>query len=220
MWLALSSHRGRHRSSKSGLEAPALGPKALGKPHVVSEYTLRLERKVAFHIARWALRLGHWGQALWKPRGTGPQARSWRSALFVCCVVFSFQALPLTHLSDINTPSPPTLCLSDLSGHLERMPILLTPRVGGGWISRGGTEAYYPVDVLVAHRTSTPLCLPYLQDLNPAQPPSLTLHAQSLQSCPTLCHSMDHSPPDPSVQEILQARTLEWVAVPPSRGSF
>ena len=99
------------------------------------------------------------------------------------------------------------------------VPILLTPRLGGGWISRGGTEAYYPVDVLVAHPTSTPLCLPYLQDLNSAQPPSLTLHAQSLQSCPTLCHSMDHSPPDSSVHEILQARTLEWVAVPSSRGS-
>lgn len=72
VWLALSSHRGRHRSSKSGFEllALALGPKALLKPHVVSEYTLRPERKAAFHTARWVLRLGHWGQAPWKPRGT------------------------------------------------------------------------------------------------------------------------------------------------------
>ena len=31
----------------------------------------------------------------------------------------------------------------------------------------------------------------------------------SLQSCPTLCNPMDHSPPDSSVHEILQARILE-----------
>ena len=44
-------------------------------------------------------------------------------------------------------------------------------------------------------------------------------HAQSLQSCPTLCNPMDHSPPGSSVQGILQARILEWVAMPFSRWS-
>ena len=34
------------------------------------------------------------------------------------------------------------------------------------------------------------------------------------QSCPTLCDSMDCSPPGSSVHEISQARTLEWVAFP------
>ena len=34
------------------------------------------------------------------------------------------------------------------------------------------------------------------------------------QSCPTLCHTMDCSLPGSSVHEILQARILEWVAVP------
>ena len=34
----------------------------------------------------------------------------------------------------------------------------------------------------------------------------------SLQSCPTLCDSMDYSPPGFSVHGILQARILEWVA--------
>ena len=69
--LALLSHRGRHRSSKSGFEPPALalGPKALGKPHVVSECTLRLERKAAFHATGCALTLSHGGQELWTPRG-------------------------------------------------------------------------------------------------------------------------------------------------------
>ena len=37
--------------------------------------------------------------------------------------------------------------------------------------------------------------------------------------CLTLCNSMDCSLPDSSVYEILQARILEWVAIPFSRGS-
>ena len=39
------------------------------------------------------------------------------------------------------------------------------------------------------------------------------------QTCPTLCHPMDCSPPGPSVHGILQARILEWVAIPSSRRS-
>ena len=35
----------------------------------------------------------------------------------------------------------------------------------------------------------------------------------------TLCNSMDYHPPGSSVHEILQARLLEWVAIPFSRGS-
>ena len=37
--------------------------------------------------------------------------------------------------------------------------------------------------------------------------------ANSLQSCPTLCDPMDGSPPGSPVPGILQARTLEWVAI-------
>ena len=37
--------------------------------------------------------------------------------------------------------------------------------------------------------------------------------AKSRQSCPTLCNPIDGSPPGPSVPGILQARTLEWVAI-------
>ena len=44
------------------------------------------------------------------------------------------------------------------------------------------------------------------------------LHAQSLQSCPTLCDPVDCNPPGSSVCGILQARILEWVAVPSSKG--
>ena len=37
--------------------------------------------------------------------------------------------------------------------------------------------------------------------------------AKSLQSCPTLCDHIDSSPPGSPVPGILQARTLEWVAI-------
>ena len=39
------------------------------------------------------------------------------------------------------------------------------------------------------------------------------------QSCPTFCDPIDCSPPGSSVHGILQARILEWVAMPSSRGS-
>ena len=45
------------------------------------------------------------------------------------------------------------------------------------------------------------------------------VHAKSLQSCPTLCDPIDCSPPGSSVHGILQARTLEWVAISFLRGS-
>ena len=37
--------------------------------------------------------------------------------------------------------------------------------------------------------------------------------AKSLQSCPTLCDTIDGSPPASPIPGILQARTLEWVAI-------
>ena len=48
--------------------------------------------------------------------------------------------------------------------------------------------------------------------------PSILLYAaaaaaKSLQSCPTLCDPIDSSPPGFPIPGILQARTLEWVAI-------
>ena len=43
--------------------------------------------------------------------------------------------------------------------------------------------------------------------------------AKLLQSCPTLCDSIDGSPPGSPVPGILQARTLEWVAISFSNAS-
>ena len=44
---------------------------------------------------------------------------------------------------------------------------------------------------------------------------SIFYHAadKSLQSCPTLCDPIDGGPPGSPIPGILQARTLEWVAI-------
>ena len=47
-------------------------------------------------------------------------------------------------------------------------------------------------------------------DKNPA---SQAAAAKSLQSCPTLCDPIDGGPPGSPVPGVLQARTLEWVAI-------
>ena len=49
--------------------------------------------------------------------------------------------------------------------------------------------------------------------LNNAAAAAAAAAAKSLQSCPTLCDPIDGSPPGSPVPEILQARTLEWVAI-------
>ena len=43
--------------------------------------------------------------------------------------------------------------------------------------------------------------------------PAAAAAAKSLQSCPTLCDPTDSSPPGSTVPGILQARTLEWIAI-------
>ena len=50
-------------------------------------------------------------------------------------------------------------------------------------------------------------------------PISVCMCAKLLQSYLPLCDSMNYSPPGSSVRGSLQARTLEWVATPSSRGS-
>ena len=46
------------------------------------------------------------------------------------------------------------------------------------------------------------------------------IRAKSLQLCLTLCGPIDCSLPGSSVQGILQARILDWIAMPSSRGIF
>ena len=56
-----------------------------------------------------------------------------------------------------------------------------------------------------------------LDDINQSKilydPPPPAAVAESLQSCPTLCDPIDSSPPGSLVPEILQARTVKWVAI-------
>ena len=42
---------------------------------------------------------------------------------------------------------------------------------------------------------------------------AMLCYAKSLQSCPTLCDTIDSSPPGSAVPGILRARTVEWVAI-------
>ena len=51
------------------------------------------------------------------------------------------------------------------------------------------------------------------ESLYPLQLHTAAAAAKSLQSCPTLCDPIDGSPTDSSTPGILQARTLEWVAI-------
>ena len=54
-------------------------------------------------------------------------------------------------------------------------------------------------------------CYSCLNELN--QLSSAAAAAKSLQSCPTLCDPIDGSPPGSPIPRILQARTLEWIAI-------
>ena len=54
---------------------------------------------------------------------------------------------------------------------------------------------------------------PYKLLHTPTLCPHAAAAAKSLQSCPTLCDPIDDSPPGSAVPGILQAGTLEWVAI-------
>ena len=67
------------------------------------------------------------------------------------------------------------------------------------------TKSTFPLVILHCHLSVATQELP----LNSAAAAA----AKSLQSCPTLCNPIDDSPPGSPVPGILQARTLEWVAM-------
>ena len=52
-----------------------------------------------------------------------------------------------------------------------------------------------------------------ISSLTPVGCPPAAAAAESLQLCPTLCDPIDGSPPGSPIPGILQARTLEWVAI-------
>ena len=85
--------------------------------------------------------------------------------------------------------------------------------------------AYCPVICHPPRQEACPRAMPRISSPSSSLPrgiPSQPNHcsqaeaaaaAKSLQSCPTLCDPIDGSPPGFSVPGILQARTLEWVAI-------
>ena len=69
--------------------------------------------------------------------------------------------------------------------------------------------------------TSCTLAGGFFTTESPGKPPIYIAAAAAklLQSCPTLCDPIDGSPPGSPVSGILQARTLEWVAISFSNAS-
>ena len=66
------------------------------------------------------------------------------------------------------------------------------------WVIKYSTDWVYPMGKI---RISLP------------KPSAAAAAAKSLQSCPTLCDPIDSSSPGSPIPGILQARTLEWVAI-------
>ena len=67
-----------------------------------------------------------------------------------------------------------------------------------------------PLEKEMATHSSTLACkIPWMEEPGRLQAAA----AKSLQSCPTLCDPIDGSPTGSPVPGILQARTLEWVAI-------
>ena len=82
-----------------------------------------------------------------------------------------------------------------------------------GGRSTGDSASAFPVNIL--HVVMCIWCLSYHipQPLNSLLPRTAAAAAKSLQSCPTLCNPTDGRPPGSPVPAILQARTLECVAM-------
>ena len=68
---------------------------------------------------------------------------------------------------------------------------------GGNWFNPWSRKIPHTTGQLSPHTTTA----------------AATAAAKSLQSCPTLCDPREGSPPSSPVPGILQARTLEWVAI-------
>ena len=92
--------------------------------------------------------------------------------------------------------------------HLE------SPVKYGDQILRLMEAVYLPTEVSVSyykrhHKGSTEVA----KGSQAADQAATAAAAKSLQPCPTLCDPIDGSPPGSPVPGILQARTLEWVAI-------
>ena len=86
------------------------------------------------------------------------------------------------------------------------------------WAGMGGGEEAQEGGDICIHMTGSQHCTAESNTTLKQVSVSACVVSQSLQSCPTLCNPVDCSPPGFSVHAILQARILEWVAMPSSRG--
>ena len=75
------------------------------------------------------------------------------------------------------------------------------------------------LDVRVAYKATVTKSISYwvrtrsIDEVNRTEYAAAAAAAESIQSCPTMCDPIDGSPPGSPVPGILQARTLEWVAI-------
>ena len=133
------------------------------------------------------------------------------SVVFWWILIFLLQQA--VNLTEVKTPkcfscvgNRWNLCsdLFDLSGLLENclMQAQFTSQVTMWWVYKQNVEL--PCESVISLLTFQLLC---------------GMCAKWLQSCLTLCDHMDCNLPGSSVHANLQARTLEWVAIPSSRGS-
>ena len=76
--------------------------------------------------------------------------------------------------------------------------------------------AFVYLDLIPHPSRKTSLYMTVQRNKHPFAPYSVCVLTQS---CPTLCNLTDCRPPGSSVHGLLQARILEWVAMPSSRGS-
>ena len=119
------------------------------------------------------------------------------------CIVVVFQSLSHFWLFDPVECSTPSFPVLHYLPELAQTPV--------HWVS----DAIQP-----SHHLSPLLLLPSIFPSTRVFSNELALRiclaaaaAKSLQSCPTLCDPIDGSPPSSPVPGILQARTLEWVAI-------
>ena len=105
-------------------------------------------------------------------------------------------------------------CIGEGNGNPLQYSCLENPRDGGAWWAfvYGVAQSWSQLKQLSSSSSKLIHSLP-------SQNAHIHVCAQQLQSCPTLCDPMDCSPPGSSAHGILQARILEWVAMPTSRES-
>ena len=103
-------------------------------------------------------------------------------------------------------------CIRGGNGNPLQCSCLENPRDGGAWWAAvyAVAQSWILLKQLSTHtctHTQSKTCTENLEEY------TYTAASKSLQSCPTLCDPIDGSPSGSSVPGILQARTLEWVAI-------